>query len=224
MKALVLLSGGMDSAVALGLVVKMYGSENVETVTFNYGSKHNVKENLAAQRLAEYYTVKNHFIELPFVNKLFKSALLQSGEKLPEGHFEDPIMKKTVVPFRNGIMLSIVAGLAESLGSEKIVLANHAGDHAIYPDCRAEFSEAMRQAIKLGLYNAPEFYSPFQFVDKTAIALIGQALGVPWALTYTCYNGGEVHCGKCGSCCERLDAFKKAGVHDQVAFAEESKC
>lgn len=216
MKALVVLSGGMDSAVALA-VAKTQNS-SVETITFNYGSKHNDRENIAATKISEFYRVKNTLVRLPFINELFKSDLLKSGNKIPEGHYEDPSMKRTVVPFRNGIMLSIAAGFAESIEAKFLYLGNHAGDHAIYPDCRSKFSIPMGKAIKYGTYAQIKLERPFEVRTKTDIVNIGLNLDVPFALTYSCYNGREKHCGKCGTCVERREAFKNSHVFDPTEY------
>lgn len=217
-KVLVVLSGGMDSAVVLGVVRSVNEAKDVETITFNYGSKHNSRENEAAKKLAEHYGVKNTLVSLPFVNELFKSDLLQSGGDIPEGHYADPSMKKTVVPFRNGIMLSIAAGYAESIGAKMVLIGNHAGDHAIYPDCRSEFMNNFSAAIKAGTYAEVLLERPYENATKTDIARLGAHLGVPFALTYSCYKGGEKHCGKCGTCFERKEAFRDSGVADPTEY------
>ena len=218
MKKLVVLSGGMDSATALAFAVNKYGHENIETITFNYGSKHNKKENECAKKLCDFFKVKNTLVFMPFINELFKSDLLKSGGSIPEGHYADPSMKKTVVPFRNGIMLAIAAGFAESIEADKIFLGNHLGDHAIYPDCRTSFSAPMSEAIKHGTYSCIEIERPFENISKTEIAKIGNQLKVPYLLTYSCYNGRKKHCGKCGTCFERIEAFKNAGIKDQTEY------
>ncbi len=145
MKILIILSGGMDSATALYWAKKEH--DVIGCLNFQYGSKHNDKERVAFAKICEAASIKGITIELPFIGKHFKSDLLNSGGDIPEGHYEDPSMKKTVVPFRNGIMLSIAAGYAESIGAQAIVLGNHFGDHAIYPDCREDFSKAMFERI-----------------------------------------------------------------------------
>jgi len=217
MKTLVVLSGGMDSATALALSCDLKDNE-VETITFNYGSKHNEKENGCAKKLAEYYGVKNTIVNLPFINDLFKSDLLKSGGEIPEGHYADESMKRTVVPFRNGIMLSIAAGFAESIGATHLCLGNHVGDHAIYPDCRTEFTNPMAKAIEAGTYNKLFLVNPFGSFSKTDIALIGDELKVPYEMTWSCYKGGEKHCGKCGTCVERIEAFTDSEVKDPTEY------
>jgi 7-cyano-7-deazaguanine synthase len=221
MKALVVLSGGMDSTTALAKVKANAFCQVVGAVNFQYGSKHNDMEWIHAKMVAEFYQVPLQYIRLDFINTLFKSDLLKSGGAIPEGHYADPSMKRTVVPFRNGIMLSIAAGYAESIGADTVVLGNHFGDHAVYPDCRKDFIEPMALAIEKGTYGQIQIHSPFCDVDKTEIARQGHALGVPFHLTYSCYNGQERHCGKCGTCFERKEAFQLAGVPDPTVYQGE---
>ena len=128
-------------------------------------------------------------------------------------------MKRTVVPFRNGIMLSIAAGYAESCGAEGVVIAAHSGDHAIYPDCRERFMEAMGAAIREGTYAAVEVLRPFIGMTKGEIAARGVELGVDFGETWSCYKGGELHCGTCGTCVERREAFAVAGLSDPTRYA-----
>lgn len=216
LKCLVVLSGGMDSTVAMGWAKEHH--EVVGAVNFQYGSKHNSQEANSFVAICNFYNTEGVTVDLPFINKLFKSDLLKSGGEVPDGHYADESMKRTVVPFRNGIMLSIAAGYAESIGAEAIVLGNHFGDHAIYPDCRKDFIVPMRAAIKKGTYANIELYSPFLKLDKADIAKIGNDLNVPFCLTWTCYKGGEKHCGKCGSCVERREAFQLSGVQDPTEY------
>jgi 7-cyano-7-deazaguanine synthase len=222
-KTLVVLSGGMDSATLFYECLRDPSKEIVGAVNFYYGSKHNAQERKCAEKICEINNVKITEIDLSFMNDCFKSDLLQSGGDVPEGHYADENMKKTVVPFRNGIMLSIAAGLAESLEADEIALGSHLGDHDIYPDCRADFTEAMRAAIDLGTWTNIKLYTPFveNKLNKTDIAELGSKLGVPFEFTYTCYKGGERHCGKCGSCTERKEAFKDSNVYDPTKYEEE---
>ncbi|CAN5864900.1 7-cyano-7-deazaguanine synthase QueC [soil metagenome] len=216
MKTLVLLSGGMDSVTALYWAAQEH--EVVGTVSFDYGSKHNAKEIPMAQWHAEQLQVKHDVITLDFVNQLFSSDLLKSGGDIPDGHYAEESMKRTVVPFRNGIMLSIACGLAESRDAEALVIAAHSGDHAIYPDCREPFMQAMASAMKEGTYVGIELLRPFIEGDKTAIARRGQAMGIDYAKTWSCYKGGEIHCGTCGTCVERREAFILAGIEDPTEY------
>jgi len=216
MKVAVLLSGGMDSVTAL--YDAMESHEVVATYSFDYGSKHNGKEIPFAEYHSNKLGVSHKTIPLGFVNELFKSDLLSSGGEVPEGHYAAANMKKTVVPFRNGIMLSIAAGLAESCGAEGLVIAAHAGDHTIYPDCREEFMSSMAAAIKSGTYAGIELIRPFIEMDKTQIAARGHELGVDFEKTWSCYKGQQIHCGACGTCIERREAFILAGVVDPTEY------
>ena len=200
---IILYSGGMDSSVAL----YQYAHRIRLAVSFNYGSKHNEREITYAKRNCEQLNIEHRVIELDLNKMGFMSDLLTSGGEIPDGHYEDENMKKTVVPFRNGIMLSIAAGLAESTGCKYLLISNHAGDHAIYPDCRGEFIEAMNNAIRFGTYTNTEILAPFTNLTKRDIALEGREVGVPFENTYSCYNGQEVHCGTCGTCTERKEAL-----------------
>lgn len=208
------LSGGLDSTTGLYWAIK--NSEHVEAVFFNYGSHHNPREHACAVKTCEKLGIKLHEVKISLDG--FKSSLLD-GE-VPEGNYNDENMKSTVVPFRNGIMLSYAAGLAESLGLDTIVLGNHAGDHFIYPDCRPDFIENMKNAIRFGTNNAVELVSPFCNITKTDIVKIGAELGVDFSNTYSCYKGGEIHCGKCGTCRERIEAFHDAGVTDPTKYED----
>lgn len=218
MKALVILSGGLDSTVALYWAKKKYG--DIEALTFYYGSKHNEKEYYCALKTCESLKVKLSRISIDFIDTYFKSDLLKSGGEIPEGHYAAENMKSTVVPFRNGIMLSIAAGFAESNDCDVIILGNHSGDHAIYPDCREDFIKAMAQAISFGTQKQIRLESPFCNITKTDIVKIGTELGVDFSLTWSCYKGGDKHCGKCGICVERKEAFQEAGVCDPTIYED----
>lgn len=217
-KAVVLLSGGMDSVTAL------YHTRQTHKVLyalgFDYGSKHNQKELPLARMHCEKLGVEFRTVQLPFINELFSSALLQSGEAVPDGHYEESIMKKTVVPFRNGIMLSIAAGFAESKEAHSLVIAAHSGDHAIYPDCRSGFMDAMAEAVRLGTYAGIRIDRPFIDMNKADIAKRGSELEVDFSKTWSCYKGGDIHCGTCGTCVERREAFLQAGVPDPTAYQQ----
>lgn len=218
MKGIVVLSGGMDSTVALYLAKNSSRLSEVEAVSFNYGSKHNDEEFKRAQASCSKLDVKLTRIDLPFIDEHFNSSLLKSGGEIPEGHYEDSTMKSTVVPFRNGIMLSIAAGFAESKGAKMLILGNHFGDHAVYPDCRKSFIDPMKAAIECGTYAEIELYSPFCDIDKTEVCKIGASLGVDYKMTYSCYKGGEVHCGRCSTCVERIEAFREAEITDPTKY------
>ncbi len=217
MDVVVLCSGGMDSVTALVWAARHH--RVAAALSFDYGAKHNAREIPFAAEQARRLGVPHQVIALPFINEHFASALLQSGGEIPEGHYEAETMKQTVVPFRNAILLSIATGYAESRGASGLVIAAHGGDHAIYPDCREPFMQAMGEAMRLGTYAGIALLRPFIDLDKAAIARLGADLGVDFVQTWSCYKGGAVHCGRCGTCVERREAFAKAGLADPTTYA-----
>ncbi len=218
-KAIIVLSGGMDSGVLLADYSRKY--KMVGALFFNYGSKHNSNELACAIELAEIYKVKLEIVELPFINQLFNSSLLSSSdEEIPEGHYEEENMKSTVVPFRNGIMLAIATGYAESLEADVVMLGSHSGDHAIYPDCRPEFNQAFADAAKFGTYQEVQILAPYANISKIGIAEIGHSIDFPFEKTWTCYKGLEQQCGKCGSCVERKEALSFNGQTDPTKYLD----
>lgn len=217
----VLCSGGMDSVVALHDAVSK-GAEVRSVLTFQYGSKHNEAELRCAALHAKELGLVHRVIHLDFNAWGFKSDLLQSGGAIPDGHYADQVMRQTVVPFRNGIMLAIAAGIAESMDAEKVVIAAHKGDHAIYPDCRQAFLWAMSQAMSVGTYKHVKLFAPFSNMTKGEIVTRGTELGVDFANTWSCYKGGQLHCGVCGTCIERREAFHLAGGIDPTKYAPEA--
>ena len=216
MKVVVLASGGMDSITALHRAAREH--EVVAGLSFDYASKHNHREIPCARWHCESLGIRHHVIDLSFIGETFSSDLLRSGGEIPDGHYAEENMKRTVVPFRNGIMLAVACGFAESIEAGGLVIAAHSGDHAIYPDCREPFMEAMAAAMKHGTYAGIELLRPFIAMDKTAIANEGAALGVDFSRTWSCYKGGEIHCGTCGTCVERREAFLLAGVPDPTIY------
>lgn len=213
---MVLVSGGMDSVTALYHAAKKY--RVVGGLSFHYGSKHNDCEIPFARYHCRRLGVPHRVIRLGFVGKLFKSDLLKSGGAVPDGHYEEATMKQTVVPFRNGIMLAVAAGYAESIEAKGLVIAAHSGDHAIYPDCRESFMRAMGFALRQGTYAQVELIRPFIAFSKAQIAKHGQEMGVDFSKTWSCYKGGKVHCGKCGTCSERREAFLLARAPDPTVY------
>jgi 7-cyano-7-deazaguanine synthase len=224
MKKIVIgLSGGLDSATLLGILLDQ-GYE-VHCCSFVYGSKHNPYEMQAANNLVQFYREKgfgvNHTqFDLKHTFQYFDSALLTQGEAIPEGHYNDENMRRTVVPGRNLIFASIMAGLAESIGAELIGLAVHAGDHFIYADCRPDFLDSLWETIHFSSNKKVGLYVPFMSISKTDILQKGLALSipVPYQFTRTCYKDQEVACGKCGSCCERLESFKNLNLTDPIKY------
>jgi 7-cyano-7-deazaguanine synthase len=218
MDVVVLCSGGMDSVAALHWAARHH--RVAAAVSFDYGAKHNHREIPCAVEQCRLLKVRHEIIPLGFIDQLFASDLLRSGGDIPEGHYADDNMRRTVVPFRNAIMLSIACGFAESLGAQALVIAAHGGDHAIYPDCREEFMRAMGDTMRLGTYAGVQLLRPFIDCDKARIATEGQRLGVDFSRTWSCYKGGERHCGRCGTCVERREAFALAGLADPTDYAE----
>lgn len=218
MKTVVLLSGGMDSVTAFHQVRREH--QVVAALSFDYGSKHNAREIPFAELHAARAGVLHRTIDLGFMNDCFESDLLKSGGEIPDGHYAEENMKRTVVPFRNGIMLAIACGFAESVGAEALAIAAHSGDHAIYPDCREPFMQGMAAAMEAGTYARIRLLRPFIDMDKTAIARRGAELGIDFAETWSCYKGGEIHCGTCGTCVERREAFLLAGLADPTEYRD----
>ena len=212
--AVIIISGGMDSTTML----YEYKDEIAMAITFDYGSTQNGRERVCAVTHCQRLGIKHIIVPLEFMHRYLKSALLMTAEDIPEGNYNDENMKSTVVPFRNGIMLAIACGIAESNGLKRVMIANHAGDHAIYPDCRPGFVKAMSEARSAGTYENVEVWAPYTFLSKKEIAEHGKALGVDYSKTYSCYKGGEKHCGKCGTCRERIQALKDAGIDDKTEY------
>ena len=215
--ALMVLSGGMDSVTML----YEYASEIDLAVNFSYGSNHNARELEWARYHCEKLGIELVEIDLSFSGSNFHSSLLEGPDAIPEGDYDFDNMKSTVVPFRNGIMLAAAAGLAESRGLEVLMIANHAGDHALYPDCRDSFVKAMSEAIKAGTYEGITVKAPYTLLSKTDIALRGKRLGIDYSTTYSCYRGLEKHCGRCGTCRERRQALADAGIVDTTEYEDE---
>ena len=215
--SLIIVSGGMDSITLLH-----YRKEQISlAVTFDYGSNHNRRETEYAAYHCKSLGIEHIVIPLSFIHDYFKSSLLQGADAIPEGHYTAENMKSTVVPFRNGIMLAVACGIAESRGLDRVLIANHNGDHAIYPDCRENFIAAMGKAMEAGTYEHISIDAPFTDISKTDIALIGKRLGIDYSKTYSCYKGVEKHCGKCGTCVERKEALRNAGIEDTTEYEEQ---
>jgi 7-cyano-7-deazaguanine synthase len=221
-KAVLLLSGGLDSSVLLYYLLDE-GFE-VYPLTIIYGQRHK-KESTSAGEVAHVAGVVNNWrlMKLPQLASILPSALTTVGSKIPEGHYEDDSMKLTVVPNRNMILLGIAAGWAQGLQAKVLAYAPHKGDHVIYPDCRPEFIEAVESAIKLGTgwnNDGVQLLTPFSNMTKADLVTLGTQLGVPFEKTWSCYNGRTLHCGKCGTCVERKEAFLLAGIKDPTKYEE----
>lgn len=212
--SVIIVSGGMDSTTLL------YDrrDEIALAISFDYGSNHNAREIAYAEMHCKRLGIEHITIQLDFMHKYFRSSLLEGADAIPEGHYADENMKSTVVPFRNGIMLAVAAGVAESRNLTKLLIANHGGDHTIYPDCRPEFISAMDSATNAGTYVGVRVVAPYTNITKGDIAKIGKKLGIDYAETWSCYKGGEKHCGKCGTCVERKEALAYAGIEDTTEY------
>ena len=210
----IIVSGGMDS------ITLLYDKQEEIAlgISFNYGSNHNKKELAFAKLHCERLGIKHIVIDLDFMPRYLKSSLMEGADAIPDGNYDDDNMKSTVVPFRNGIMLSIACGIAESRGLTKVMMANHFGDHSIYPDCTAEFVKPMSEAMRAGTYIGVEVLAPYTGITKADIAKIGKRLGINYAETYSCYKGGERHCGRGGTCLERKEALREAGIEDPTDY------
>ena len=210
--AVIIISGGMDSTTML----YEYKDEIAMAITFDYGSTQNGRERVCAVTHCQRLGIKHIIVPLEFMHRYFKSTLLMTADDIPEGNYNDENMKSTVVPFRNGIMLAIACGIAESNGLRRVMIANHAGDHAIYPDCRPVFVNAMSEAMSAGTYENIKVWAPYTFLSKKEIAERGKAMGLDYTETYSCYKGGEKHCGKCGTCRERIRIVSCPASFDRI--------
>lgn len=211
MKTVCILSGGMDSTTLLYKLLNE--NKEVKAISFNYGQKHK-RELEQAKKTCEKLGVEHKIVDMEFLRDIVSDSVLTSDKEVPEGHYEDPTMRQTVVPNRNMIMASIAIGWAVNEDYDEIAMGIHAGDHAVYPDCRPEFAEALSAIAHVANYKKIHVYTPFLHIDKGDIAIIGKELGVDYSITHTCYKGGEKPCGKCGACYERAEAFEKAEVAD----------
>lgn len=215
MKVVAVVSGGMDS------VTMLYGlktlAEEVVAISFNYGQRHS-KELEAAKATCDALGIQHDIVDIRSITGFISNSALTSDIEVPEGHYEDANMSKTVVPSRNSIMALIANGYAMNIAFDAIALGVHAGDHAIYPDCRPEFIEALRDLFRVNNYTTCEVLAPFLADNKISILKTGIEMGVDYSKTWTCYNGREKACGKCGSCQERLEAFKENNIEDPLEY------
>ncbi len=212
MKIVAICSGGLDSTV-LFYYLKNQGHE-VLPVNFNYGSRHNKQERARARKLIP------GLLEIDIDLTFLSSSLILGGPPIPHGHYAEESMRSTVIPFRNGIMLAYAVAIAENLHGDAVALGSHVGDHAIYPDCRPRFTAAFNLAAEKGTYQGIQVLSPFNELSKGQIVIVGRDLGIEKIMTqtWTCYEGQEIHCGLCGACIERKEAFAFAGVEDTTRY------
>ncbi len=215
-KTVLIYSGGIDSTVLLYDLLN--SGHDVQALSVNYGQRHS-KELDCAKSLCNQLNVKHHVADLTALNPLLSGSSLTSPHvQVPEGHYEDESMKATVVPNRNMILLSIATGWAMSTGASSVSYAAHSGDRAIYPDCREEFADAMNGVMEIAGWDKVSLNRPFSSLTKADIVKLGDELDVPFEQTWSCYKGGQVHCGVCGTCVERREAFQLAGVTDPTIY------
>jgi len=222
MKATLIVSGGMDSATLAYFYHKQ--GYDLHLVGFNYGQRH-VKELEALAKISDELKASWEVIDLSQLkSSIANSSLTSDAINVPDGHYAEETMRITVVPNRNAIMLSIATGIAVANGSNVVATGVHSGDHFIYPDCRPDFIDAINIAFQHGTsgHAKPDFRveAPFVTITKADIAAIGHSAGVPFELTWSCYKGGEKHCGRCGTCVERIEAFINAGVEDPTEYED----
>ena len=210
----IIVSGGMDSVTML----YEYRDRIALGISFDYGSNHNSREIPLARLHCERLGIPHIVIPLQFMPQYFRSSLLEGADAIPCGPYDAENMASTVVPFRNGIMLAIACGIAESNGLRQVMIANHGGDHTIYPDCRPEFIDAMSRATSSGTDTHVAIFAPYTNLSKADIARHGKQLGIDYSQTWSCYKGGEHHCGQCATCIERREALAQAGIDDTTIY------
>ena len=216
MKAVVLFSGGLDSTV-LAAQMKQEAKET-RLLSIDYGQRHS-KELDHSQKIADHLGLGHEILKLPQLGQILSgSSLTDQSIILPEGHYAEESMKSTVVPNRNMILLALAGGHALSLGFDTIAYAAHAGDHTIYPDCRPEFADSMNKALGLADWKDLNLHRPYVEMTKSDIVSLGDRLDAPLHLTWSCYAGGEIHCGRCGTCVERKEAFELANIADPTKY------
>jgi 7-cyano-7-deazaguanine synthase len=214
-KVVVIFSGGMDSFTVLNKTIK--NGDDVYALSFNYGQRH-VKELESAREICAKLNIPHKIVDISAINQIIGGSSLTDDIDVPEGHYEAENMKQTIVPNRNMILLSMAVGYAVSIEAEKVYYGAHSGDHAIYPDCRPEFVDKMNAVCQIANYEAVEIVTPYLYESKIAILSDGLAMGLDYSDTWTCYNGREKACGKCGACQERLEAFKLNDAVDPLTY------
>ena len=226
MKALVLFSGGLDSTTALAIAINKYGKDNVVALSISYGQKHK-KEIEASNKIAKYYGVEHIYLDLAKIFEYSDCSLLEKNKlDIPTGEYSEQLKStdtlSTYVPFRNGLFLASAASIALSKKCDVIYYGAHSDDAAMnaYPDCSKEFDDAINKAIYVGSGNKVKVEGPFVNLHKADVVRIGTKLKVPYELTWSCYNGNDKACGKCGTCLDRIKAFEENGLKDPIEYEE----
>lgn len=219
MKTVLIYSGGMDSTTLLYYLINK--GHAVKCLSINYGQKHK-KEIKSAQYFCKKFNIDHEIVNLSNIKKLISLSSLTSDMEVPEGHYTDNSMKSTVVPNRNMIMLSIAIGWAINEKFDFVAYAAHSGDHTIYPDCREQFIDYISKAAELADWHSVKIIRPFVKISKTEIAILANELGVEINKTWSCYKGKRFHCGKCGTCIERIEALQLAGVKDTTIYRNDN--
>ena len=220
MKSIIVYSGGMDSTVLLYRLAK--DGDELKALSINYGQRHS-KEIEYAESICKNLGVEHRVANLESLSELLSGSALTSDDlEVPEGHYAEDNMKATVVPNRNMILLSVAAGWAISSEFDRVAYAAHSGDHAVYPDCRNEFADALDATIRLADWREVSLYRPFVDCAKADLVKLGAELGVPFEKTWSCYKGLDLHCGRCGTCIERREAFHLAGIHDPTYYSADA--
>jgi 7-cyano-7-deazaguanine synthase len=219
--AVTVLSGGMDSTVLAHLAQGLF--DKVDLISVDYGQRHRIELDYAA-RTAQQLGCRHDVLDLPLGPMLTGSALTDDTVEVPHGHYAAENMALTVVPNRNAILISLAYAVAVAREADAVLVGVHAGDHFVYPDCRSPFVDALGQALRIGNegFGNVRLEAPFVHHSKTDIARLGQRLGVDWTSTWSCYEGGQRHCGRCGTCVERREALRDAGVEDPTEYLDPS--
>lgn len=218
-KCVIIYSGGMDSFTLLHELVQQ--NWDVHALSFNYNQRHSKELGYAMQTCFD-LKIEHKMIDVTSISQLLQGSSLTSDINVPEGHYEEESMKATVVPNRNMIMLSMAIAYAVSIKADAVYIGAHAGDHAIYPDCRPEFIMGMQHIAQLANYHPVNILAPYIHMTKGQIALIGRDLGLDYGKAWTCYKGLDEACGKCGACQERMEAMSFAGIKDPMEYEQDA--